>query len=85
VVAALTAGARDRLRPVGLAAALEHLERRVVTDAMARDLRVGRRMPWEFDVEGRLCLLDGQGQLVAVSEPRPDGMLATLRVFGVTR
>ena len=85
MVAALSAGEARRLRPVGLAAALRHLDQRVVSDAMACDLRVGRRIPWEFNVQGRLCLLDGQGQLVAVSEPRPDGMLATLRVFGVTR
>jgi tRNA pseudouridine55 synthase len=85
VVAALSGGEVARLRPVGLAAALGHLDQRVVSGAMARDVRVGRRIPWEFDVQGRLCLLDDQGQLVAVSEPRPDGTLATLRVFGVTR
>jgi hypothetical protein len=30
----------------------------------------------------RLCLLDPAGALVAVAEPRPDGMARTLRVFG---
>ena len=84
VVAALSAGEGARLRPVGLAAALGHLERRVVSEDMAKDLRVGRRIPWDFQDQRRLCLLDGQGDLVAVAEPRPDGMLGTLRVFGVT-
>jgi len=85
VVAALSAGQGERLRPVGLAAALAHLERCVVPDAMVRDVRVGRKIPWEFPHHGRLCLLDGKGELVAVAEPRPDGTVGTLRVFGVTR
>jgi len=85
VVAALSAGqGGTRLRRVGLAAALGHLEQRVVTDTMAKDLRVGRRIPWDFEDQRRLCLLDGQGHLVAVAEPRADGMLGSLRVFGVT-
>jgi tRNA pseudouridine55 synthase len=85
VVAALSSGEGSRLRPVGLAAALGHLERRVVSQDMAKDLRVGRRMPWDFQDQRRLCLLDGEGDLVAVAEPQADGMLGTLRVFGVTR
>ena len=84
VVAALSAGDASRLRPVGLAAALGHLEQRVVTETMVKDLRVGRRIPWGFEDQRRLCLLDGAGQLVAVAEPRADGMLGSLRVFGVT-
>jgi len=87
VLAALAAGDVDRLPAVSLPAALGHLERRTVGDVAARDLRLGRKVPWEAvagagAAAGRLCLVDGKGDLVAVAEPRPDGRVRTLRVFG---
>jgi len=69
---------------VAPADALRHLERRVVTDSIARDARFGRRIalePGEAAFDGRLCLLDSQGKLVAVAQPRPDQTLELLRVF----
>jgi tRNA pseudouridine55 synthase len=88
VLDALVARARSDLPLVTPAAALAHLEPRVVAKAMADDLRAGRRVGWEAAAgEGtpaqRLCLLDDVGDLVAVAEPRADGTLRTLRVFGV--
>jgi tRNA pseudouridine55 synthase len=98
VLAALERSDADALPAVSLADALGHLERRVVSDAVARDLRLGRRVPAtavgvvpdgaapaEAAVAAapRLGLLDGAGGLVAVAEPGRDGRLRTLRVFGV--
>jgi len=107
VVAALGAGQHEDLPAVHLPDALAHLERRVIGDAVARDLRLGRRVPWQA-VQGagqgagdggpvdfpdgsltpgrfsvQVALVDGAGRLVAVAEPRPDGSVRTLRVFGV--
>jgi len=31
---------------------------------------------------GRVCVIDPAGALVAVAEPRADGLARTLRVFG---
>src|SRR5262245_1707694 len=93
VLAALSAPAIDvaALPLVELAAALRHLGRRVVTDEIARDVRLGRRVGAGAggSVDGsrpesgdsRLCLVDGLGKLVAVARPRPDGSLEMLRVF----
>ena len=72
---------------IAMEAALGHLERRAVSADVARDLRVGRRVPLSvvFGPEAppsRLCILDPSGTLVAVAEPRADGTLRTLRVFG---
>jgi len=72
---------------VGLAAALRHLDHRVVTDSVARDARFGRRIDMgtlqggDTTTDRRLCLLDSQGKLVAVAQPRPDQTLELLRVF----
>src|SRR5437763_7785322 len=66
------------------AAALRHLEQRVITDALARDVRLGRKIALEtgeLAADRRLCLLDGRGKLVAVTQPRPDRTLELLRVF----
>jgi tRNA pseudouridine55 synthase len=66
------------------AEALRHLERHVVTDDVARDARHGKRIVLETGDDGRdrrLCLVDGQGRLVAVARPRPDRTLELLRVF----
>jgi tRNA pseudouridine55 synthase len=90
VLAALGAGDRAALPLVEPAAALGHLPRRVVPDSVARDVRMGRRVAaqagedtGEDTADRRLCLLDGQGKLVAVVRPRPDSTLELLRVFGV--
>jgi tRNA pseudouridine55 synthase len=66
------------------AEALRHLERRLVTDAVARDARHGKRIVLETGEDARdrrLCLVDAQGKLVAVARPRPDRTLELLRVF----
>lgn len=88
VLHALAARAISDLPLVTPAAALAHLEPRVVPVAIANDLRTGRRVPWgaaagEGAPAQRLRLLDDAGGLVAVAEPRPDGTVRTLRVFGV--
>jgi tRNA pseudouridine55 synthase len=66
--------------------ALRHLARRAVDEETTRDLRLGRRVPWErvtTDLAHTLvCVVDGAGELVAVAERRPDGLLRTIRVFG---
>jgi tRNA pseudouridine55 synthase len=64
--------------------ALRHLERRVVTEGIARDARHGKRIALETGEEvrdRRMCLVDGQGRLVAVARPRQDRTLELLRVF----
>jgi hypothetical protein len=64
--------------------ALRHLDQRVITDDLARDVRLGRKITLETgDVaaDRRLCLLDGRGKLVAVAQLRPDRTLELLRVF----
>jgi tRNA pseudouridine55 synthase len=86
VLAALTdpAAARAPLPLVEPASALRHLEQRVVTDDVARDVRLGRKIALEtgeLAPDRRLCLLDGRGKLVAVTQPRPDRTLELLRVF----
>jgi tRNA pseudouridine55 synthase len=86
VLAALAGPAADpaSLPLVEPAAALRHLEQRVVPDEIARDVRLGRRIVLETGhaaPDRRLCLLDGGGKLVAVAQTRPDGTLELLRVF----
>jgi len=86
VLAALTdPGAQAASLPlVELAAALGHLEQRVVDDTVARDVRLGRKIVLETGKGGperRLCLVDSRGKLVAVAQPQPEGKLDLLRVF----
>ena len=86
MLAALTDPAADpaALPLVEPAAALRHLEQRVVSDEVARDVRLGRKIALEtgeLAVDRRICLLDGRGKLVAVAQPRPDRTLELLRVF----
>ncbi len=86
VLAALAegGGGAAALPLVTPAQALGHLERRVVTDGVARDARLGRKITLEtgdLSPDGRLCLVDGAGKLVAVARPRPDCTLELLRVF----
>jgi tRNA pseudouridine55 synthase len=84
VVAALAAGDVAALPLVEPADALRHLERREVTDSVARDVRLGRRIslePGEDTGDRRLCLIDPQGKLVAVAEHRGAQPLDLLRVF----
>jgi tRNA pseudouridine55 synthase len=86
VLDAFATGAAAELPVVALPDALGHLARQVVSEAAARDLRLGRKLPWEAvatgNQPGRLCVVDPTGALVAVAEPRPDGLARTLRVFG---
>jgi tRNA pseudouridine55 synthase len=91
VVEHLAAGGGG-LPAVALSDALAHLEQRAVSDEVARDLRMGRKLPWQL-VTGqpahpsspRVCLLDSDGALVAVAEPREDGTVKTVRVFNAAR
>jgi tRNA pseudouridine55 synthase len=56
-----------------------------VEDALVRRLRAGQRVAWTLlggAPEARVCVLDPDGELVAVAEPRADGLVRTLRVFG---
>ena len=74
---------------VSLPAALRDLPQHAVDEAMARDLRAGKRVGWGAatggSTEPRVCLLDPAGDLIAVAEPRPDGLVKTLRVFGASQ
>jgi tRNA pseudouridine55 synthase len=85
VLAALADPAARGLPLVGLAAALGHLPHARVEEALARDLRAGKRVAWtaatQASAEPRVCLVDPAGDLIAVAEPRPDGLVRTLRVF----
>jgi tRNA pseudouridine55 synthase len=79
---AALAGGEARLLP--LAAALRY-PRIAVDDPMGRRLRAGQRVGWAELAAGeadRVSVVDGAGELIAVAEPRPDGMVRTLRVFG---
>jgi tRNA pseudouridine55 synthase len=75
--------------PVPLVApadALGHLPRCTVDADLERSLEQGKRPPWEALgglPPGRVAVLRQDGRLLAVAEPRPDGTVGTLRVFGV--
>ena len=84
-------GGAAELLSVSLPDALRDLPQHAVDEATARDLRAGKRVAWEAAVGGstgstepRVCLLDPAGNLIAVAEPRPDGLVKTLRVFGAS-
>ena len=84
-------GGAAELLSVSLPDALRDLPQHTVDEATARDLRTGKRVAWEAAVGGsigstdpRVCLLDPAGDLIAVAEPRPDGLVKTLRVFGAS-
>jgi tRNA pseudouridine55 synthase len=86
VLAVLADPGADRaaLPLVDLPAALRHLEQRVVSETVARDVRFGRPIslePGEDASDRRICLVDGQGKLVAVAQARADKKLELLRVF----
>ncbi len=83
VLAGLSAGAAPRLMP--LPAALNGYPTVRVDETLVRRLRAGQRVAWTLlgaASEARACVLDPGGDLVAVAEPRPDGLVRTLRVFG---
>jgi tRNA pseudouridine55 synthase len=75
--------------PAGLVApadALGHLPRCTVDAGLTRALEQGKRPPWESlggVPPGRVAILRPDGRLLAVAEPRPDGGVGTIRVFGV--
>ncbi|HEX3901459.1 MAG TPA: tRNA pseudouridine(55) synthase TruB [Polyangia bacterium] len=83
---AQSAESSSELLLVSLSAALRFLPQHRVDEALARDLRAGKRVAWETATAGstdpRVCLLDPAGDLIAVAEPRPDKLVKTLRVFG---
>jgi tRNA pseudouridine55 synthase len=80
----------DLVRPED---ALGHLPRASVDEAGALALEQGKRMPWEalrgapapdaLAAGAAVCVLRPDGRLLAVASPRPDGTVATMRVFGV--
>jgi tRNA pseudouridine55 synthase len=85
VLQALATADAGALPAVSLPDALAHLDRRIVSAEAARDLRLGRKIPWGAvggEGPGRVCVIDPAGALVAVAEPRADGLARTLRVFG---
>ena len=81
-------GASAELLCVSLPDALRDLPQHEVDEAIARDLRAGKRVAWQTATGGstaaRVGLLDPSGGLIAVAEPRPDGLVKTLRVFGAS-
>jgi tRNA pseudouridine55 synthase len=84
LLAGLASGAPPRL--VSLPAALANHPTVCVDDVLARRLRAGQHVAWTVlggAPEGRTCVVAPDGELVAVAEPRPDGLVRTLRVFGV--
>jgi tRNA pseudouridine55 synthase len=89
ILGALSGELPSALPLVRLAAALGHLPQVQVEEALARDLRAGKRVAWATATQGspepRVCLLDPAGDLIAVAEARPDGLVRTLRVFGAPR
>ena len=86
VLAGFTDAGAVALPAVSLADALRHYPRHVVDAPVAGDLRMGRRLQWDAIAgraadSGPACLLDPAGDLVAVADRRPDGLVRTLRVF----
>jgi tRNA pseudouridine55 synthase len=72
------------------AKALPHLRACSVDPAGTRVLEQGQRLAWmslagapEASAEHRVRVLRPDGSLLAVAEPRSDGTVKTLRVFGV--
>jgi tRNA pseudouridine55 synthase len=86
-LAALAAPDGPPLPVVALEDALGHLPRCVVDLETTRALEQGKRPPWDSlpgtPAPGRICVLRPGGGLLAVAEPRADGTVQTLRVFGV--
>jgi tRNA pseudouridine55 synthase len=88
VLAALAGGDPSALPVIAPADALAHLPRVAGDDALVQRLRAGQRVAWSVltgdnGFLGRVCVVDPGGALVAVAEPRPDGLVRTMRVFGV--
>jgi tRNA pseudouridine55 synthase len=87
------AGASDAPLPViAPADALEHLPACAVDAAVARQLEQGKRLDWaslpgapEARPDLRIRVLRPDGALLAVAQPRADGTVGTLRVFGVVQ
>ena len=87
ILEALTRGSSGLLL-ISLPAALRDLPQHAVDEPTARDLRAGKRVAWAVatgaSAAPRVALLDPSGDLIAVAEPRPDGLVQTLRVFGAS-
>jgi tRNA pseudouridine55 synthase len=90
VLATLASAPDAPLRVIAPADGLPHLPRCSVDEAGTRTLEQGKRLPWDA-LEGappvadqaRVRIVRPDGRLLAVAEPRPDGTVKTLRVFGV--
>jgi tRNA pseudouridine55 synthase len=83
VLAGLASGTPPAL--MSLPSALDGYPTVCVDDLLASRLRAGQRVAWTLlgaVPETRVSLVDTRGTLVAVAEPRPDGLVRTLRVFG---
>jgi tRNA pseudouridine55 synthase len=93
LAAALETLAKDAGAPLPVispADALPHLPRCAADAAQTRLLEQGKRLAWDAlagapPVAGdpRVRIVRPNGRLLAVAEPRPDGTVRTLRVFGV--
>jgi len=90
VLAALGPGSDSPLPVISPADALAHLPRCEVDPASAKTLEQGKRLAWTSlgsapdPADGpRVRVVRADGSLLAVAEPRPDGTVRTLRVFGV--
>jgi tRNA pseudouridine55 synthase len=83
---AALAGPDAAPRLVAPADALGHLPRCTVDPDVERALEQGKRRPWDAlggVPAARVAVLRPDGRLLAVAEPREDGTVRTLRVFGV--
>jgi tRNA pseudouridine55 synthase len=90
ILAALAGPSEDLLPVISPADALSHLPRCAVDAAATRMLEQGKRVPWDAllaeapqTAQGRVRVVRPDGRLLAVAEPREDGTIKTLRVFGV--
>jgi tRNA pseudouridine55 synthase len=95
VLEALAAGGDAAALPlIAPEDALGHLPRCSVDADAVRTLEQGKRLPWEAlkgappvgppgEAEPRVRVVRPDGRLLAVAEPRADGTVRTLRVFGV--
>jgi tRNA pseudouridine55 synthase len=90
VLAALAGASEAALPVIAPADGLPHLPRCSVDEAGTRTLEQGKRLPWEALAgappvadQARVRIVRPDGRLLAVAEPRPDGTVKTLRVFGV--
>lgn len=87
ILADLAEAREPELQIITPANALSHLPRCAVDATGTRMLEQGKRLPWDSLSESpprtRVRIVRPDGRLLAVAEPREDGTVRTLRVFGV--